>query len=657
MSNQIDSKSIYNQFYSNISSAAAATAQSKSKLNPTSALPFMSSSSFGPFKPRQLTLNNNNNNSDKYTYIRNKPLAGLAQGPGSAAFLNRNKNPAYSFTNRNNNANNSNGTFNSSSTGNSLINLTSSKSGNAQLSTSKNNNNKSAILSHLNLNNKAKEELEKRKQKAKEVKEREAALISSNGNDEKEEPAKTVADNTPAIPITSYTSYDNEEDDDDDDEEEENEPKRDDLDLESTNQAPELTKLTKLSNGLASDMKLKAAKQLVKANCFNELDDDDDEDELNEAEAKKQQAKKTTAKPVTKVIKAPPVKKQPILKAGQTQKERDEIKLSFIGPKLPYKQLSSTTNLESADTAKLVEFDSKQQKFYLTTTSKAQNNEEKSAETTESAQASSSSSSTEPTNEAPINYSKDELAKYEDLLKMSQLYAKYNQVGVVNVGPTGLAEISMVELDNNNNNNQQAATAPSQITAETLQLSQIQIEQLNRNMNPFVVSYASEPGMSEEKAEKIIEDKQKAEQQQDSFNQAVVDNMNSLQAANELQQQVNGLEQSSQFSMQIFQNQQQQQQIINMQQQQQQYDAEQNRQIMIEKAVALQVSELEGLSVPHDVTLINGNNNANNMNKSISPINEIQEQNVLVSSAAQSISDFQNEMILSSQQQQAWVII
>ena len=59
--------------------------------------------------------------------------------------------------------------------------------------------------------------------------------------------------------------------------------------------------------------------------------------------------------------------------------------------------------------------------------------------------------------------------------------------------------------------------------------------------------------------------------------------------------------------------------------------------------------ELEGLSVPHDLTLIN--NNANNINKSISPMRDIQVPNVLVSNA-QVNKNFQNELLLSSQQQQ-----
>ena len=46
-----------------------------------------------------------------------------------------------------------------------------------------------------------------------------------------------------------------------------------------------------------------------------------------------------------------------------------------------------------------------------------------------------------------INYSKEDLAKYDHLINMSQMYAKYNQVGVVTGGPDGLAEISMVELE------------------------------------------------------------------------------------------------------------------------------------------------------------------------------------------------------------------
>ena len=55
--------------------------------------------------------------------------------------------------------------------------------------------------------------------------------------------------------------------------------------------------------------------------------------------------------------------------------------------------------------------------------------------------------------------------------------------------------------------------------------------------------------------------------------------------------------------------------------------------------------ELDGLN---DVTLINGDNN---INKSISPMREIQVPNVLVSNA-QSIKNFQNEQLLPTQQQQ-----
>lgn len=128
-----------------------------------------------------------------------------------------------------------------------------------------------------------------------------------------------------------------------------------------------------------------------------------------------------------------PVKKTPIIKAGQTAKEREETKLMFIGPKLPF----NSSNSKQATT--------------VATTSTTKTSDQLSptaipVATTEAAATGAAESGENAANK--IAYSKDELAKYDDLLKMSQIYAKYNQVSVVNVGPNGVTEISMVELDN-----------------------------------------------------------------------------------------------------------------------------------------------------------------------------------------------------------------
>lgn len=94
-------------------------------------------------------------------------------------------------------------------------------------------------------------------------------------------------------------------------------------------------------------------------------------------------------------------KKTPIIKAGQTAKEREETKMSFIGPKLPL--LKSSSQVDTAATVAA-------------------------APPTLVSSVSSDAESSEDKIQKEINYSKDELAKYDNLLRMSQLYAKYNQV-------------------------------------------------------------------------------------------------------------------------------------------------------------------------------------------------------------------------------------
>lgn len=200
---------------------------------------------------------------------------------------------------------------------------------------------KSAILSHLNLNNKAREELEKRKLKAKQEKQAEeaaaaAAAAAQVQNSQEEERTEENTDNTPAIPITSYTSYNNDSDDDEDESENEEESK----------------KLNKHKLGDKEDVQsepVKKAKLELKT-----LSDDDDDEEENESKtylnvfSKLNKKKNSTLALNSEQAKdKQPVKKAPIIKAGQlhTKERVEEIvpKLSFIGPKLPYYNKQSNT--------------------------------------------------------------------------------------------------------------------------------------------------------------------------------------------------------------------------------------------------------------------------------------------------------------------------
>lgn len=90
-------------------------------------------------------------------------------------------------------------------------------------------------------------------------------------------------------------------------------------------------------------------------------------------------------------------KKQPIIKAGQNPKEP----VTFIGPQLP-QQLKERREKDDADAIE-----------YIT----AYVSVPESVEAPESPRKTAT----------PLNYSKDELAKYENLSKMSQLYARFNQ--------------------------------------------------------------------------------------------------------------------------------------------------------------------------------------------------------------------------------------
>lgn len=214
---------------------------------------------------------------------------------------------------------------------------------------------KSAILSHLNLNSKAKEDLVKRKLKAK--MEKEAA--------EKLKQDEQKVDDTPVIPITSYQN------ESDSEEEEEDE-----------------------------DKKIPAKKQKIDTNS-------DEEEQKEKTKSMLNALTKLTKKKSQNLFNE--TKKAPIIKAGQLCKSKiEEVPVNkFIGPKLPY--------------------------YTKQTSEKKEQKEETEGDV------------------QPINFSQDDLAKYDDLLKRSQIYAKYNQVGVVNLGPNGETEIKMVELDKNEN--------------------------------------------------------------------------------------------------------------------------------------------------------------------------------------------------------------
>lgn len=158
-------------------------------------------------------------------------------------------------------------------------------------------------------------------------------------------------------------------------------------------------------------------------------------DSDSETDEKAEQAKsyKNVLSKLTTTIKnsSSPSKKTPIIKAGQTAKDREDLqvsgsgpgKMSFIGPKLPMlktnnslQQQQSLTSVNSSDeskTATAVGSSSGNPNDDVSSSGGCLNDE-------------SAATGSNPQKE--LNYSKDELAKYDHLLRMSQFYAKYNQV-------------------------------------------------------------------------------------------------------------------------------------------------------------------------------------------------------------------------------------
>ena len=560
--------------------------------------------------------NNNNNNSNnknlnnstlpafqnpfksknsRYTYIRNQ------NGPNN---FNTNNNISQISKNNNVNTNNNKNQFNYNNplkdsyylnNNNNNGNFNNQQSSMLNLSNVNVNNNnnlpsngqllppqlspkpKSAILSHLNLNNKAREELEKRKQKAKEEKklaeEAAAASISSTitdnivANENKDEDKEDA----PAIPITCFTSINDEDDDDDDDdsedEEEKNKEKQDEFKTSLLNHSNELL--------------------LVKKKAL------DLDEQLEEEEIKKPKPKilKTSVSLIPKTNpKVDIIKKQPILKAGQTPKEREELNQIFIGPKLPANNNNNSFKIsvdnssndlknefESAkklhNTKLVVETSVNQNQFSLLSNGLV---------TAELIDHNEQQQSPPLSQKKAINYTKDELAKYENLSKMSQIYAQLNSTNSNGIdNPVTLDQQYMVE------------TTSQQIT----------------NSNPNVIEQTQQEAITTTTTAP-------ANQSLVTDSQLIINHNNHLMH----QHQLNLIEHQNHLQHQYLHYQLQPTQtttliapnnatasILNpnpVQSTQMVHQIPENNKNLIENAVTLKLNELEGLTTPQDITLI-----------------------------------------------------
>jgi len=347
--NNIKYKTPANDKYSYINRNAAATSVAPSTTNPTPA-------------------NNNSPLTDQQT-------------ASQIAFLNRNKNPAFAgketyyqsrfnFYNNTHLLNNTSAINSRASSSNQNSASIPAVSANGPASTSPTGTNgpvnKSAILSHLNLNVKAREELEKRKQAAKQQQQKgEVALENSS-------PSKLNGDSTPAIPITSYSSFNNEDDDEDSDSESDEEKEKEDkIKFDLKKRKLDVIKINAEDNAKTTSNKKKKSEE-VNAVSKAVLMEEEDEDEegssyfnVFKAEAGSKVAKQSPAvrtltskqlatlktnvkkQPILKqpILKQQPVltkqtvARQPIIKSGQTPKDREEVTLSFIGKYLKLKQI------------------------------------------------------------------------------------------------------------------------------------------------------------------------------------------------------------------------------------------------------------------------------------------------------------------------------
>ena len=228
----------------------------------------------------------------------------------------------------------------------------------------------------------------------------------------------------------------------------------------------------------------------------------------------------------------------------------------------------------------------------------------------------------DPPNGPKINYTKDELAKYDDLSKMSQMYAKINQVKVLHFGPNG-AEINMVELDNSSApfgavqlepNNQHLLIANS---VNTFNQSQQQIHLLESQIL--------------ETSEQMQEQQQQHEKQMQTYQQeqqksVLQFHLQQQQQQREIQLQLQHLQQSGlrltanphlqQFNVihnfHAIEAQHHKQQLINLQldqlKQQQQHLMQAAQPLALiqiaDKPEPLQIGELNQMTVPDDIKIL-----------------------------------------------------
>lgn len=416
-----------------------------------------------------------------------------------------------------------------------------------------------STIKTANLNNKAREELlEKRKNRAKEQ--------PHETNELKTNIETKSSDNTPAIPITSYSSFNVEKEDDEDDDEEE--------DDESYSKSKQTEQSSIFKKNFTIDLKKRKIevlklenikKQTIKKPKNNDTisngdinSEEEDNSYFNIFKTKSETANTTNKlKNKSSVLKMKlPIKKQPIIKAGQTQKDREEINTLFIGPKLP----DNNDKLE-------LDPDQKVNRNIQWKQAKVINESNLGIETSEAIEEPQSDSPQRPAG-PKINYSKDELAKYDDLSKLSQLYAKINQVGVLNFGPNGVTEINMVELDHSQVLRNQASLENSNNSQSAYNLIEINYDLQQKNLEQQNLAH-------------LI-------QQQSENNEQI-----NRQEEHQIHY---SMDQLHQFNVQAYQTLQQQQSEL------QSNDQSENN-LQTEQAISLQMSELEGLSVPKDVTI------------------------------------------------------
>ncbi len=189
---------------------------------------------------------------------------------------------------------------------------------------------------------------------------------------ENSSPSKLNGDSTPAIPITSYSSFNNEDDDEDSDSESDEEKEKEDkIKFDLKKRKLDVIKINAEDNAKTTSNKKKKSEE-VNAVSKAVLMEEEDEDEegssyfnVFKAEAGSKVAKQSPAvrtltskqlatlktnvkkQPILKqpILKQQPVltkqtvARQPIIKSGQTPKDREEVTLSFIGKYLKLKQI------------------------------------------------------------------------------------------------------------------------------------------------------------------------------------------------------------------------------------------------------------------------------------------------------------------------------